>query len=188
MVLDTIHFNGGATTFDALSTGTPVVTLPGLYMRGRQTHVLYRRMGVTDCVVSTPEEYVDRAVRLASDQGYRREVQERIPSGEPSYLRGHGHGEGTGEAPDGDDPGALRTAAHLLLKRSSVRSKIGDLRLLFGVPYPRSFPVHRLLRFLPAPKGNDRKLNPALQHVPVPFYLDHYLVPLFWRLPAPQEW
>ncbi len=80
VVLDTVHFNGGATTFDALTVGTPVVTMPGAFMRGRQTISLYQRMGVMDCVVSTPDEYVTMAVRLASDPSYRREIKEKILS------------------------------------------------------------------------------------------------------------
>ncbi len=78
VVLDTPHFNGGATTFDALATGIPIVTLPGAYMRGRQTYALYKRMGVTDCVAGTPEEYVDKAVRLATDSPYREEIRRKI--------------------------------------------------------------------------------------------------------------
>lgn len=78
VILDTPHFNGGATTFDALAVGVPIVTLPGAYMRGRQTYALYKRMGVMDCVVNTPREYVDKAVRLATDVSYREEIQRKI--------------------------------------------------------------------------------------------------------------
>jgi len=78
VILDTPHFNGGATTFDALAMGVPIVTLPGAYMRGRQTYSLYKRMGVMDCIVNTPREYVDKAVRLATDVSYREEIQREI--------------------------------------------------------------------------------------------------------------
>ena len=78
VILDTPHFNGGATTFDALAMGVPVVTVPGTYMRGRQTYALYKRMGVMDCVAATPEEYVDKAVRLGTDRPYREEVRQKI--------------------------------------------------------------------------------------------------------------
>jgi protein O-GlcNAc transferase len=78
VILDTPHFNGGATTFDALSAGVPVVTLPGAYMRGRQTYALYKRMGVNDCVVNTPQEYVDKAVRLATDISYSKKIRQKI--------------------------------------------------------------------------------------------------------------
>ena len=78
VVLDTVHFNGGATTFDALAVGTPLVTLPGAFMRGRQTYGLYRRMGVMDCVARSPGAYVDLAVRLGRDDAFRERVKERI--------------------------------------------------------------------------------------------------------------
>jgi predicted O-linked N-acetylglucosamine transferase (SPINDLY family) len=58
--------------------GVPIVTLPGAYMRGRQTYSLYKRMGVMDCIVNTPREYVDKAVRLATDVSYREEIQREI--------------------------------------------------------------------------------------------------------------
>ena len=98
VILDTPHFNGGATTFDALAMGVPIVTLPGAYMRGRQTYSLYKRMGVMDCIVDTPQEYVDKAVRLATDVSYREEIQRKILREQPPHIRGHGHGEGTGDA------------------------------------------------------------------------------------------
>jgi len=78
VILDTPHFNGGATTFDALAMGVPIVTLPSAYMRGRQTYSLYKRMGVMDCIANTPQEYVDKAVRLATDVSYREEIRRKI--------------------------------------------------------------------------------------------------------------
>jgi protein O-GlcNAc transferase len=78
VMLDTVHFNGGATTFDALSVGTPIVTLPGEFMRGRQTYALYKRMGVMECVAATVEEYIEIALRLGADPSYRARVKGEI--------------------------------------------------------------------------------------------------------------
>jgi predicted O-linked N-acetylglucosamine transferase (SPINDLY family) len=78
VILDTPHFSGGATSFDALAVGVPIVTLPGAYLRGRQTYALYKRLGVMDCIVNTPQEYIDKAVRLATDVSYREEIQRKI--------------------------------------------------------------------------------------------------------------
>src|SRR5690606_7128155 len=50
VVLDTPHFCGGLTSFEALTAGAPVVALPGAYMRSRVTLGLYRRMGFADLV------------------------------------------------------------------------------------------------------------------------------------------
>ena len=78
VILDTPYFNGGATTFDALAMGKPIVTLPNDYMRGRQTYALYRRMGVMDCVAGSPGEYIEKAVRLGTDATYRAEIERKI--------------------------------------------------------------------------------------------------------------
>lgn len=78
VLLDPIHFGGGHTSLDALSLGTPVVTLPGRFLRGRITMALYRKMGLADCVAETAEQYVDLAVRLGTEPDYRRQMQERI--------------------------------------------------------------------------------------------------------------
>lgn len=78
VMLDTPHFNGGNTSFDAFAMGTPVVTLPGEFMRGRQTSSLYKRMGITNCVADDEEEYVTVAVNLACNASLRRETSEEI--------------------------------------------------------------------------------------------------------------
>jgi protein O-GlcNAc transferase len=78
VILDPIHFGGGHTSLDALALGTPVVTLPGQFLRGRITLGLYRKMGLMDCVAEDPQQYVSIAVRLGTDPDYRRQVQTRI--------------------------------------------------------------------------------------------------------------
>jgi predicted O-linked N-acetylglucosamine transferase (SPINDLY family) len=80
VILDTLHFTGGTTSYMALAMGTPVVTLPGMFMRGRMTLGCYTQMGMTDCVVSTREEYVERAVRIGGDSAYREFVRSKILS------------------------------------------------------------------------------------------------------------
>jgi predicted O-linked N-acetylglucosamine transferase (SPINDLY family) len=78
VLLDTPHFSGGTTTFQALGLGTPIVTLPGRFLRGRATYACYRRMGVMDCVATDAADYVRIAVRLATDSAWRDEVRSRI--------------------------------------------------------------------------------------------------------------
>lgn len=78
VMLDTRHFNGMNTSLEALSQGTPVVTWPGEFQRGRHTQAMYRKMGLADCVVGSAEEYVERAVRLAGDAPYRRGIRREI--------------------------------------------------------------------------------------------------------------
>jgi len=78
VLLDPTHFGGGNTTYEALALGTPVVSLPSEMLRGRITRALYTKMGVDDCLVATPEEYVALAVRLGTDVDYRRQVSAKI--------------------------------------------------------------------------------------------------------------
>jgi len=79
VVLDTFHYGGGAnTTYDALSMGTPIVTWPGPFHRGRWAAAAYRRIGVTDAIAASPDEYVDIAVTLASDGGRRDALAKKI--------------------------------------------------------------------------------------------------------------
>jgi predicted O-linked N-acetylglucosamine transferase (SPINDLY family) len=78
VLLDTPHFNGGVTTLQALGLGLPMVTLPGAFLRGRQTYGCYRRMGVLDCVAADAQEYVRIAVRLATEPAWREQVRAQI--------------------------------------------------------------------------------------------------------------
>ncbi len=70
-VLDTVHFGGGNTCLDAFAVGSPVVTEPGRFFRGRATAAKYLQMGVTGLTVSSEQEYVDLAVNLATDASLR---------------------------------------------------------------------------------------------------------------------
>jgi predicted O-linked N-acetylglucosamine transferase (SPINDLY family) len=70
-VLDTFHFGGGNTTLEALAQNVPVVTWPGAYLRGRISLACYRQMGLDEALAASPEDYVDKAVRLANDPARR---------------------------------------------------------------------------------------------------------------------
>ncbi|MFC1491982.1 tetratricopeptide repeat protein [Nitrospinota bacterium] len=78
VVLDPFHFGGGNTTYECLALGRPIVTLPGQFMRGRVTYACYRKMGMDECVATTPGEYVDIAVRLGADPSWREKVKNKI--------------------------------------------------------------------------------------------------------------
>jgi uncharacterized protein (TIGR03032 family) len=78
VLLDTIYFGGGNTSYEGLALGTPIVTLPGQLLRGRITLALYQKMGLMDCVVETPDEYVDLTVRLGTDREYRQSISRKI--------------------------------------------------------------------------------------------------------------
>ena len=77
VMLDTIHFGGFTTTIDAISVGTPVITWPGEFMRGRHSMSFYRRMGIGECIADDLEDYARKAVALATDAELNRHVRER---------------------------------------------------------------------------------------------------------------
>ena len=78
VMLDTIHFCGFNTTLEAFAVGTPVVTMPGIFMRGRHTTSFYKKLGFTDCIAHTKEQYVDIAVHLGTDSDYRSRIKRKI--------------------------------------------------------------------------------------------------------------
>ena len=54
VMLDPLHYSGGNTSLEALALGTPIVTWPGAFMRGRHTHGFYKLMKLHDCVARRP--------------------------------------------------------------------------------------------------------------------------------------
>ncbi len=78
VMLDTLQFNGMNTSLEAFAVGTPVVTLPGEFQRGRHTQAMYQKMGLTDCVAESPQDYVNIALRVASDTRYRARLSAQI--------------------------------------------------------------------------------------------------------------
>jgi predicted O-linked N-acetylglucosamine transferase (SPINDLY family) len=78
VVLDTLHFGGGISVMDAFAANVPIVTLEGQFFRGRQAAGCYREMGMEDCIAHTSDEYVERALAIASDPQFRAALSERI--------------------------------------------------------------------------------------------------------------
>jgi protein O-GlcNAc transferase len=77
-VLDAVGWSGGNTTLNAFAAGTPVVTLRGPRMRANHTVGMYRRMGLTELVAESTDEYVKTAVRLIEDISFVEQVQAAI--------------------------------------------------------------------------------------------------------------
>lgn len=78
VMLDPFPFGGVNTTYDGLSFGLPVATLPGKFQRGRYAYGCYMQMGLEGLAATSLEDYVERAVRWGRDAEERREVQRRI--------------------------------------------------------------------------------------------------------------
>ena len=83
VVLDTLHWSGGNSSLDTFSVGTPVVALPGRFMRGRQTQAMLKIVGVPELIATDRQSYVATAVGLARDRAIAADLRRRI-------LAGHG--------------------------------------------------------------------------------------------------
>jgi predicted O-linked N-acetylglucosamine transferase (SPINDLY family) len=79
--LDTIGWSGGNTTLEAVACGLPVVTYPGSFMRGRHSYGILRRLGVTETIAQTVEDYIQIALTLGQNPDYRQQIRERIQAG-----------------------------------------------------------------------------------------------------------
>lgn len=84
VVLDTLHWSGGNTSLDAIAAGTPIVTLPGRLMRGRQTAAMLRAMdgtsatGLSELIVADQNAYVREAVAVARDTDKRDALRQML--------------------------------------------------------------------------------------------------------------
>ena len=82
IALDTFPYNGTTTTCEALWMGVPVVTFAGDRHVSRVGTSLLTSVGLTECIATGRQAYVDLAVRLASDMetlsAIRRGLRERM--------------------------------------------------------------------------------------------------------------
>lgn len=76
VLLDTVHFGSGNTLYEAMACGTPIVTWPGNFMRGRIVAGAYKQMGIAEApVAETIDDYANLAVTLAHDAARRSELR-----------------------------------------------------------------------------------------------------------------
>jgi predicted O-linked N-acetylglucosamine transferase (SPINDLY family) len=75
VALDPFPFTGGQTSFEAHWMGVPVVTLPGHRPVSRQTFCILGNLGMLEQAAASEDEYVEHALRLASDKPLLRELR-----------------------------------------------------------------------------------------------------------------
>jgi len=78
VLLDPPGWSGGKSTLDCLAQGPAIVTWPGPFMRGRHTAAILRRIGCEATIAGSLDEYVEIAVRLIREPGWRAEVREGV--------------------------------------------------------------------------------------------------------------
>jgi len=67
IALDTYPYHGTTTTCQALWMGVPVITLEGQPHVSRASVSILQAIGLQDCIAQTADEYIDKAVLMASD-------------------------------------------------------------------------------------------------------------------------
>ena len=76
VLLDPLHFGSGNTFYDAMAIGTPVVTWPGQFARGRNVAAAYRQMKVVDAPIATSlADYAPLALALGRDEKRRQALR-----------------------------------------------------------------------------------------------------------------
>jgi predicted O-linked N-acetylglucosamine transferase (SPINDLY family) len=82
IALDTFPYHGTTTTLDALWMGVPVITLAGDRHASRVGVSILSALGLTECLVRTPDQYLAVVHELAADAGkleqYRTALRERL--------------------------------------------------------------------------------------------------------------
>lgn len=78
VVLDTIHFGGGNTNFLTLAVGSPLITWPNEFLRGRSAYGMYQLMQLFDCIADKLEDYAPLAVKIATNPELRSHIRQQI--------------------------------------------------------------------------------------------------------------
>jgi CRISPR-associated protein Csy1 len=89
-MLDTLRWSGGNTSLDALACGLPIVTLPGTFMRGRQSTGMLGLLGVPELIASDRADYLAIAARLIADAAWRRQLAAAICAAQDRLFDGPG--------------------------------------------------------------------------------------------------
>jgi len=86
VMLDSLHWSGGQTSLDALGSDLPVVTLPGRFMRGRQTRAMLNIIGLPELIVTSKDDYIELAIEVASNKRYNQQLKKRLAEGKSKLF------------------------------------------------------------------------------------------------------
>lgn len=75
--LDTLVWNGGFTTLNAIACNLPIVTCPGEFMRGRHSYAYLKMLGITETIADSEAEYIEIAVKLGLNADLRNSIVEK---------------------------------------------------------------------------------------------------------------
>jgi hypothetical protein len=78
ILLDSYPFGGCNSSMEAFRLGKIVITLPGNMLNGRFTLGFYNKMGITDPIATSVDDYIDKSLLYGTNQTKRRELEQRI--------------------------------------------------------------------------------------------------------------
>jgi predicted O-linked N-acetylglucosamine transferase (SPINDLY family) len=78
IILDSFNWSGGNTSLEAISLNKPIVTCPSGFMRGRYTYAILKILDIEETIASSKKEYIEIAVKLASDINFRNFIVNKI--------------------------------------------------------------------------------------------------------------
>ena len=78
IILDSFNWSGGNTSLEAISLNKPIVTCPSAFMRGRHTYGILKILDIEETIASSKKEYIEIAVKLASDINFRNFIVNKI--------------------------------------------------------------------------------------------------------------
>jgi protein O-GlcNAc transferase len=85
--LDAIEWSGCNSALESLVWNIPPVVQLGQMMRGRHAATMMAMMGIAETTANSIGEYVEIAVRLGTDPGFRQTVSGRIAAHRPKLFR-----------------------------------------------------------------------------------------------------
>ena len=86
LFLDTFPYNAGTTASDALWAGLPVLTMQGRSFASRMASSLLTAIDLPELITSSKDEYINKAVQVATQEGLINELRVKLDKNKHSKL------------------------------------------------------------------------------------------------------
>ncbi|MGA1066967.1 MAG: hypothetical protein ACO3U3_14090 [Alphaproteobacteria bacterium] len=86
LFLDTFPYGAGATGSEVLWSGVPLLTLQGRAFQSRMGSSLVHALGVSELIAKNDEEYVAKAIKIATDKNHYKKIKQQIKKGKAEGL------------------------------------------------------------------------------------------------------
>lgn len=78
VILDTMFWSGGNTTFEAIYFNKPVVCFAGNNLRSSHTSGILKFLNLNDLIANTTEDYINICKKLCSDEEFKSQIIKRL--------------------------------------------------------------------------------------------------------------